>query len=342
MKAVAVESPGKVRVVDLPQPKIEPYEALARVHACGLCNGTDLKIIDDHISDMTVEYPVILGHEGVGEIIEVGSAVKNISVGDRFLNPSSRVDPSTGYNRMWGGMSGQAVVRDWKVMRELGLDNAPAGPGPTRKIPADIDYVDGAVLLSLKEALSALRNFGLKPGMDLLIYGDGPVGLALALFARQLDAGWIGVIGHRDARLARIGQVAAPDLLINSHDVEIDQALGDRLMDIVVDGVGSVEIIAEASHRCKPGGVVGGFGVLSQDASQMSLLRLKNNTRFHLLNFPYGEHETHEELVEMVLAGTVNPKDFYEHVLPVEQVNQAIDMVRNRQTLKAVLTFQRD
>lgn len=339
MKAVAVTQPGHVEVVDLPRPEIEPYEALARVHVCGLCNGTDLKIIDDHISDMKVPYPVILGHEGVAEIVEVGSAVKNIAVGQRYLNPRAKIDPSTGYNRMWAGMSQYAVVPDWRLMQEMNLPDAPQGPGPTLEIPAEIDYADGAVMLGLKEALSALRNFGLAPGGQLLIYGDGPVGLALALFARILDAGWVGVIGHREARLERIRNIAQPDLAINSHEANVENALEGQLFDIVVDGVGSVKVIAEASHRCKPGGRVGGFGVLSQEKSHMSLLELKNHTLYHKLNFPYREHETHEELVEMVLAGRVRLKDFYEHVVPVEQVAQAVQMVRDRQTLKAVLQF---
>lgn len=339
MKAVAVTQPGHVQLVDVPRPEIQPYEALVRVHACGLCNGTDLKIIDDHIGDMDVPFPVILGHEGVGEVIEVGSAVKNVSLGQRYVNPRGRIDPRSGYRSMWAGMSEYSVVPDWRVMREMNLPDAPEGPGPTLEIPKQIDLPDATVLLGLKEALSALRNFQVHPGSEVLIYGDGPVGLALALFARILDVGWVGVFGHREDRLARIRDLAQPDLAINTHEVDVGEALGDRLLDVVIDAVGSVKVIAEASHRCKPGGRVGGFGVLSKENSNLSLLKLKNHTLFHMLNFPYREHDTHEELVEMVLAGRVNPKDFYQHVLPAEQVEQAVRMVRDRRSLKVVLTF---
>jgi len=66
MKAVAATARGKVEVVEIPMPEIQDYECLVKVRACGFCNGTDMKIIDDEVSTTPVEFPVILGHEGVG------------------------------------------------------------------------------------------------------------------------------------------------------------------------------------------------------------------------------------------------------------------------------------
>ena len=68
MKAVAAVAPGRVEIVEIPRPEVREYECLVKVRACGLCNGTDLKIIDNEVGTTPVEYPVILGHEGVGEV----------------------------------------------------------------------------------------------------------------------------------------------------------------------------------------------------------------------------------------------------------------------------------
>ena len=57
MKAVAAVAPGRVEVVEIPMPEIADYECLVKVRACGLCNGTDLKIIDDEVSTVPVRVP---------------------------------------------------------------------------------------------------------------------------------------------------------------------------------------------------------------------------------------------------------------------------------------------
>ena len=191
MKAVALPGPGHVELVDLPVPEIRPYECLVRVLACGFCNSTDLKTIDDHLGS-PVPFPVILGHEGVGEVVEVGPRVRNWKTGDRMTNPHGRLPADGGYNRYWAGMVEYAVVQDHEVMREMGLPESEFVGGAARRIPEAIDPADGGVILMLAEAYSALDNFGFRPGMDVLIYGDGPVGLAHTTFLRRRGAGWIG------------------------------------------------------------------------------------------------------------------------------------------------------
>jgi len=339
MKAVAVPAPGEVEVVDVPPPVPADYECLVKVDACGLCNGTDLKIIDDHLSSMTVEYPVLLGHEGVGTVVEVGPRVRHIQPGETFTNPIGRLAPGTPYKPMWAAMAEYAIVQDHRAMDELGLDRK-LYEGPwAKRVPSDIPPVEASLLLTLKEAYSALRNFGFRAGMEVLVYGDGPVGLALARLLRVGEAGWVGCVGHHDERLRKIAEVAAPDLVVNSKSREVEAELGKRRVDLVVDAVGSTAIIRQGSRLLKSGGKVGVFGVLSKEDSALSLIDLQNNTSVHMLNWPVGEHAVHDQIVRMVLDGKVDLKDYYSHALPAERVAEAVQMVRRREALKVILTF---
>ena len=79
MKAVCAKGDGTVEVVEVPAPDItDDYECLVRVTACGLCSSTDLKIIGyGSVGEMPIEYPTLVGHEGVGVIEKVGSKVKS-------------------------------------------------------------------------------------------------------------------------------------------------------------------------------------------------------------------------------------------------------------------------
>lgn len=89
----------------------------------------------------------------------------------------------------------------------------------------------------------------------------------------------------------------------------------------------------------KPGGKVGVYGVLKQKDSQISLLDLKNHTSVHILNFPYREHDYHDEIVQLILDGKVDPKDFYSHVMPADDAAKAVDMIGKREAWKIIFTF---
>ena len=88
MQAVAAMGDGTVRLVEVPKPTYGPYECLVRVTACGLCSSTDLKIITNgSVAQQKVEYPTLIGHEGVGVIEQVGEKVRYLKAGDRVVCP---------------------------------------------------------------------------------------------------------------------------------------------------------------------------------------------------------------------------------------------------------------
>lgn len=335
MKAVAATARGKVEVVEIPMPEIQDYECLVKVRACGFCNGTDMKIIDDEVSTTPVEFPVILGHEGVGEVVQVGKKVKNIHVGEVYLNPHGRIMPGTPFKGMWTNMVEYGFLPDYQVMDELGI----GGPrwGANLSIPPEIDPLDGGVILTLKECFSGVRNFGVQQGQSVLVYGDGPVGLALINFLRMAGAAWVGCVGHQPQRMEWIASHSQPDLLLNSHVESVPERLGERRLDLVIDAVGSTAIIRQASHLLKPGGKVGVLGVIKNKDASLSLLDLANHTSLHMLNWPYREHATHDEIVGLILQGKIKPKDYYSHVISIDEAPRAMEMIKTRQAFKVVL-----
>lgn len=69
MKAVVAQSQGKLGIVCVPVPVPGEYECLTKITYCGICNGTDLKLLNNQVTDKTIEYPTVLGHEAVGYIV---------------------------------------------------------------------------------------------------------------------------------------------------------------------------------------------------------------------------------------------------------------------------------
>lgn len=341
MKAVAVISPGVVKVVDdVPVPVPGDYEVLVKVKACGFCNGTDFQIINNTLGDREggVHYPTVLGHEGVGDAVQLGAKVRHIKIGDRFIHPNLRPNVGNGYSKNFGGMAEYGLVADHKAMLEDGFTTEQL---PFRnkfiQIPSDFNPVDGAMLLSLGETLSAARNFGCAPDKDVLVYGAGPMGLALITFMKIVGVRSVTVIDGIEERLEKAVRLAHADRTLNFRNEDINAALRGEQFDIVVDAVGSSEILIEGSHRLKPFGRVGSMGVLRDNDLRVDVSKLKNNTVLHMLNFPYGEYTVVPEIVRHIQEGRIDPKNFYSHVLPMDRIDDVMELIRSKQALKVIL-----
>jgi threonine dehydrogenase-like Zn-dependent dehydrogenase len=339
MKAVIAIGEGQVKIADdIPIPILGDYEALCKVHACGFCNGTDLQIIDGTLVNGFGGFPTVLGHEGAGEIVALGKKVRHIHIGDRYIHPNLHPNVGNGYSKTHGSMAQYGIINDDRSMLEDGF-NAENLPFPRQhKFPSSIDYIDAGVLLSLAECHSAVVNFGVKPEMDILIYGAGPMGIALAMFCGFAGAHVTQIDGVSE-RLAYAKKVAKVEHTINFDEESVDSILNGICFDMVIDAVGLTTIIYEASNRLKPGGKVGSLGVLKKDDRLINTALLKNNTSIHMLNFPYGEYAIMDKTIRLITDGTIQPKDFYSHIMPYTEIDKAIGLVRGKKVLKIILTF---
>ena len=106
MKAAVVESPNKLVVKDIPEPSIGPYDVKCDVLYGAICTGTDRHIIEGAFP-WPVQYPIVLGHESVGRVTEIGSKVRHIKVGDVITRIGTR--PSEGLGVTWGGFVEVAI-----------------------------------------------------------------------------------------------------------------------------------------------------------------------------------------------------------------------------------------
>jgi threonine dehydrogenase-like Zn-dependent dehydrogenase len=351
MKAVAVPEPGrpgKVEYVDIPEPVFGDYECLVRVRACGICSSTDLKIVHgEHPDnpDFPFIYPVILGHEAVGEIVERGKKVSSFKPGDRVVCPLTTNVPECGYRMAYGGMTEYSLAYDYRMMHADGINLSALRFWPeeidfmTKTFPSDISWEDAVMILTFKENYSALRNFGVREGMDVIIFGDGAVSLGLSRFIRAYKVNSVVIAGHHDDRLERIRRLTEPDLLINTAREDLRDALGDRRFDIAVDAAGSLDIVREGAALLKPGGKVCVYGVFGKGKSTLDLYELPNNTGIQIMPYPYREHRTHDDIIAMMQSGFINAKDHYSHVLPAEQAAEGIRLIETREAFKVILTF---
>ena len=233
MKAVVFHGIGDIRLDDVREPKLEkPTDAIVRLTSSAIC-GTDLHMIRGTMAGM--KPGTILGHEGVGVVEEVGSAVRNLKRGDRVVIPSTIACGNCSYCRDGyyaqcdkanpnGPDSGTAFFGGPETSGPFhGLQaefaRVPYANVGLVKLPNDIDD-DQAILLSdiFPTGFMAAELAEIKPGNTVAIFGCGPVGQFAIASAKLLNVGRIFAIDAIPSRLEMARDQGAEIINFNEDD----------------------------------------------------------------------------------------------------------------------------
>lgn len=237
MKAVVLKAPRQVAVEEVPDPQIEqPTDVLVRITSTAIC-GSDLHMYDGR----TVAMPgIVLGHEPLGVVVEVGSAVAKVQPGDRVVMPFN-VSCGTCFNCKRGYTAACLTVNPEShggAYGYVGLGPFRGGQAEYLRVPfADFncltlpgtpmdDWEDDFVLLAdvFPTGRFATDLAAVEPGASVAVFGAGPVGLMAAYCAYLRGASEIYVVDYVPERLQRVEQI---------HATPIDFLQGDPVEQIV-------------------------------------------------------------------------------------------------------------
>ena len=341
MKAFVVQEDGRRGLEEVPMPQYGPYEARVKLLSCGVCNGTDMKIIHKKFKGVE-DYPVILGHEGVGEVLEIGDKVKYLKPGDRVLLPFIG-QPPEGYASAWGTYAEYNLVTDYRAMLEDGLtpeDFAYA----QRTIPADFDPVDAAMIITLREVYSTMGNFGLTAGKSLAILRLGPVGLCFVRLAKLTGMGPILAMDIDDEKLELARQLGA-DYILNTRGKSIPEEVKKFVpdgVDIALDAVGVTGFIGDGMAIIKPNAKVCVYGISEQMNAPLDWSKNPYNWTLQFNQFPDKKLEgaVHDQIIQWIQEGKLDMRFFVSHRIPFATMNEAFEKIERREKmLKMVVEF---
>lgn len=263
MKAVCWWGKGEVRVVDVPDPKIiNPHDAIVRVTLTAIC-GSDLHLYDGYVP--TMMRGDILGHEFMGEVVEVGADVKTLTVGDRVIvpfpiscgrcwfcqnkmtslcdntNPNAWMNEAMngfatagiyGYSHLYGGYSGGQAQYVRVPFADVNPFKVPNGI-PDEKVLFLTDI--------FPTGYQAAEQCGIEPGDTVAVWGCGPVGLFAIRSAWMLGAQRVIAIDRFRERLALAASDGRTETLDYSDEDTFDELkdlTGGRGPDRCIDAVG--------------------------------------------------------------------------------------------------------
>ena len=273
MKALVYHGPGKKAVEEVPDPQImQPTDVIVRIDTTTIC-GTDLHILKGDVPAVTEGR--ILGHEGVGTVTEIGSAVSTIEVGDRVLISCISACGACSYCHQGlyshcladEGASGIGWILGHLIDgTQAELVRVPFGDNSLYKLPDSVSD-DAAVMLSdiLPTGFEIGVRYGrVKPGDVVAVVGAGPVGLAAIMTAGLYGAARIIALDLDDSRLEKALAFGATDVVNNSAEDWIDQvkAMTDGFgVDVAIEAVGMPETFDACTKIVRPGGSVANVGV---------------------------------------------------------------------------------
>ncbi|HWU31561.1 MAG TPA: alcohol dehydrogenase catalytic domain-containing protein, partial [Marmoricola sp.] len=267
MKALVYGGPGKRDWCEVPDPSLrDPEDAVVAIDATTIC-GTDLHILKGDVPE--VEPGRVLGHEAVGTVVEIGSAVRDVAVGDRVLVSCISACGRCHYCRE--GHFGQCRGGGGWILGHL-IDGTqaefvrvPFADHSLHRLPADLED-DKALLLAdigpTAYEVGVLRG-GVKPGDAVVIVGAGPIGLAAVRTARLFNPSRIIVVDPDDGRRTRALQAGAHAALDPGEDVDIALRQGHHEdgADVVIEAVGTPATFELCTELVRPGGTVANVGV---------------------------------------------------------------------------------
>ena len=338
MKGTVLYGPRDVRVEQRPDPQIiEPTDAIIRLPATCVC-GSDLW---SYRGIEPITKPTPMGHEYVGVVEEVGSAVRIIKpgqfvVGSFFASDNTCPICEAGYQSRCVHAEPIGAIGTQAQYARIPLADGTlvATPG----MPAD-DLIPG--FLAASDVLGT-GWFGAVaaeagPGKTVAVVGDGAVGLLAVMAAKQLGAERIIAMSRHEPRQKLAIDFGATDIVSERGDegvARIKEMTGGLGAHSVIEAVGTQESMLQAIRSTRSGGHIGFVGVLHDVAIPGEELFF---AEVHLLGGPAPVRRFLPKLIDLIWSRKIDPGKVFDLELPLEQAAEGYRAMDERRAIKTLL-----
>ncbi|MFH8798311.1 zinc-dependent alcohol dehydrogenase family protein [Streptomyces sp. NPDC017936] len=329
MKGFVFHGPGQSAWEDVPDPAVkEPTDAIVRVDTVTIC-GTDLHILKGDVPE--VRPGTVLGHEAVGEIMEVGSDVRTVRPGDRVLVSCisscgrCRFCREAMYGQCRGG--GGWILGHLIDGTQAEYVRVPHADLSVHALPGAVESKDAVLLADIFPTSYevGVLNGRVRPGDTVAVVGAGPIGLAAIATARLFAPERIVAVDQAASRLEAARRLGADAVADAGEDPEqLIADLTDGLgADVVIEAVGVPETFETCTRMVRPGGHVANIGVHGRPATlHLEDLWIKNVT----ITTGLVDTRSTPTLLRMAAAGRLPTAQLVTHTFPLDHMEEAYDV----------------
>ena len=339
MKAAVFVEPGRIVLEDKKVPDVGPLDALIRITTTTIC-GTDIHILKG-------EYPVAkgltVGHEPVGVIEKLGSAVIGYQEGQRVIagaiTPSGTSHASLcGFHSQDGGPHGHG----WKAMGGWRFGNTIDGaqaeyllvPDAMANLsPVPDGLTDEQVLMCpdiLSTGFGGAESGGIRIGDAVAVFAQGPIGLCATAGAYMMGATTIIAVESVPARIEMARKMGATHVVDFSKVDPVDEIrriTGGRGVDVAIEALGTQATFAGALRVLRPGGTLSSLGVYSRDLTiPLDAFSAGLGDNRIVTTLCPGGKERMRRLMEVIGSGRVDTRPLVTHHFALDRIEEAYDL----------------
>jgi len=337
MKVALYYNNNDIRVVEQPVPKIKSNEVLVKVKACGIC-GTDL--LEWYRLNRA---PLVLGHEIAGEVVEVGSEVKNVKVGQRVavahhvpcnncrfcLTDRHTVCPTLRTTNVEPGGFAQ-YIRVPALNIQFGLYS----------LPATLSYEAATFIEPLACTIRAQRKAGLTLGQTVLVLGCGVSGLLHLQLAKLAGAAGLFATDIIDFRLNAAAKAGA--YVYNAKEnflPKIQKQLGGEKVDLVILCTTATTAVEQALEAVAPGGTVLFFAPTKPDYTFTKPLNdIFWRQEVKLISTYAANPAEHLTALELLKNNQIKVEPLVTHLLALDEIQQGFKLAAEaKKALKVII-----
>jgi L-iditol 2-dehydrogenase len=336
MRAAVYRGVNDVRVETVEVPEISAGELLVKIHTCGIC-GTDLKKI--HTGSHSA--PRVFGHEMSGTIVRVGAGVRNFELGDRVMvfhhipcggcyychaktyaqcETYKKVGAGAGTGEPSGGGFAEYIrVSDWIVRRGV------------VKVPDHVSFEQASFIEPVNTVLKGIKSSNLRAGETVLVMGQGPIGIMLALLA-QREGARVVVSDLYQERLDKAREFGITESIYAKQDViaHMKKLTDNRGADAVIVAVGGNGLIRPAMDATRPGGRVMLFAQTQRSEVSIDPAAVCMDEKT-LMGSYSASVDIQDETVDLVFNGRIAFEKLISHKFSLSQAVEAIHLASNPQ-----------
>ena len=353
MKAAVFVRPGRIELREKPVPEVGPLDALLRITTTTIC-GTDVHILKG-------EYPVAegltIGHEPVGVIEQLGSAVKGYREGQRAI--AGAITPSGHSNACLCGFcsqDGAGTAQGWKPLGGWKFGNTIDGcqadyvlvPDAMANLaPVPEGLTDEQVLMCpdiMSTGFGGAESGHIRIGDTVAVFAQGPIGLCATGGAKLMGATTIIAVDRVPERLDMARRLGADHVVDFSKENPVEairRITNGRGVDVAIEALGTQGTFEAALRVLRPGGTLSSLGVYSSDL-RIPLDAFAAGLGDHRIvtTLCPGGKERMRRLLEVIAGGRLDLKPLVTHRFPLDRIEQAYDLFSHQRdgVLKVAVT----
>lgn len=327
MRALVVEKKGELALRDIDvAEELGANDVRIALKTVGICASDVHYYTDGAIGDFVVREPLILGHEASGEIIEVGSGVTHLSVGDRVCmepgvpNPES-IETKTGHYNL------DPDVRFWATPPVHGvLRKSVVHPAAfTFPLPDNVSFAEGAMVEPLAVGLHAANKARITPGDVAVVHGAGTIGMVTALAALAGGCSRVfitDIVPEKLALAETLGEITAINVVDQNVAEVVSAETAGRGADIVFECSGNQRVAESVFDATAPGGTVVFVGLppgsIDYDILQGSVKEITVQHVFRYAN-------VYDRAIALMGSGKIDVTPLLTDRYPFEQSVEAVE-----------------